>query len=71
MLENLEVDDQQPSQNSNILEGSTTNNRIRIKSDSNIDTSALLEQIINIVSDDIVWSTHITNESVEVKDKEL
>lgn len=54
LLEHLEVDNQQPSLGSNTFEGSTTNNRVLIKKDSNVDTSALLQQIINIVEDDIV-----------------
>jgi hypothetical protein len=53
LLENPEVDNQQPSLDSNIFEGSTTNSRVLIK-DSNADTSALLQQIKNIVEDDIV-----------------
>lgn len=53
LLENPEVDNQQPSLDSNIFEGSTTNSRVLIK-DSNADTSALLQQIKNIVGDDIV-----------------
>lgn len=53
LLENLEADNQQPSLDSNIFEGSTTNNRVLIK-DSNVDTSALLQQILDIVGDDIV-----------------
>ena len=54
LLGTLEIDNQQPSLDSNVLEGSTTNNRVRFKSDSNVDTSALLLQILNIVIDDIV-----------------
>ena len=56
LLENLEVDNQQPSKNSNILEGSTTNNRVLASNvvDSNVDTSALLNKILKIVDDDIV-----------------
>lgn len=43
LLETPEEDNQQPSLDSNILEGSTTNNRILIDNakDSNVDTSAL------------------------------
>lgn len=52
LLENPEVDNQQPSLNSDILEGSTTNDRVL--RDSNVDTSALLQQILNIVEEDIV-----------------
>lgn len=56
LLETLEVDNQQPSLNSNIQEGSTTNSRIQTGNaeDSNANTSALLSQIIDIVKDDIV-----------------
>ena len=72
MLENPEVDNQQPSLNSNILEGSETNSRILTSKveDSNADTSALLQQIINIVEDDIVRTVPITNESTEIENKE-
>lgn len=52
LLENPEVDNQQPSLNSDILEGSTTNDRVL--RDSNVDTSALLQQILNVVEEDIV-----------------
>ena len=43
LLENLEVDDQQPSIYRNVYEGSTTNNRVLTEKseDSNVDTSAL------------------------------
>ena len=43
LLENLEADNQQPSLNSNVLEGSTTNTRVLPSNveDSNSDTSAL------------------------------
>ena len=73
LLETPEVDNQQPSSNSNILEGSETSNRILENKDSNITTSALLQQIKNIIEEDIVRPTQITNtnESVESKDKEL
>lgn len=69
LLETPEVDNQQPSLNSNILEGSETSNRVHTM-DSNITTSALLQQIIDIVAEDIVRPTDITNETVELKDKE-
>ena len=52
LLETPEVDNQQPSLDGNIFEGSTTNSRVL--RDSNADTSALLQQILNIVEDDIV-----------------
>lgn len=72
LLGSPEVDNQQPSLNSNILEGSETNSRILTSKveDSNADTSALLQQIINIVEDDIVRTVHITNESTEIENKE-
>lgn len=56
LLESLEVDNQQPSLSSNTFEGSETNVRILTDKaeDSNNDTSALLQQIKNIVGDDIV-----------------
>ena len=46
LLENLEADNQQPSLNSNVLEGSTTNTRVLPSNveDSNSDTSALQSQ---------------------------
>lgn len=55
LLENLEVDNQQPSLDSNIFEGSTTNIRIQTDNaeDSNDNTSALPEINSNF-SDDIV-----------------
>ena len=51
LLENPEMDNQQPSLGSNILEGSTTNNRVLPNKveDSNVDTSAL-QQTVNIKS---------------------
>lgn len=56
LLENPEVDNQQPSIDSNINEGSTTSDRVLPDKaeDSNITTSALLQQIKDIVADDIV-----------------
>lgn len=44
LLEHPEVDNQQPSLNSNVFEGSTTNSRI-LNKDSNADTSALPDYI--------------------------
>ena len=71
LLGTPEVDNQQPSLDSNILEGSETSNRILSK-DSNIATSALLQQIKDIVGEDIVRTTDITKkETVELEDKEL
>ena len=56
LLENLNKDNQQPSLDSNILEGSTTNSRIQTcnDEDSNANTSALLNKILKIIDDDIV-----------------
>ena len=56
LLENLEVDNQQPSLDRNIFEGPTTNNRVLASNveDSKVDTSALLNKILEIVDDDIV-----------------
>lgn len=57
LLETPEEDNQQPSLGSNTLEGSETNNRILLSNikDSNVDTSALLQQIIDIINgEDIV-----------------
>lgn len=56
LLENLEADNQQPSFDGNIIEGSTTNGRVLTDNaeDSNADTSALLQQILDIVEEDIV-----------------
>ena len=53
LLENPEVDNQQPSIYRNIIEGSTTNNRVLtdIAEDSNVNTSALPDIHIG---DDIV-----------------
>lgn len=59
LLENLEVDNQQPSLGGNTFEGSETNNRSQTSNvvGSNVDTSTLLRQIIEIVGDDIVRTT--------------
>lgn len=56
LLESPEVDNQQLSLDSNISESSTTNSRVQTDNaeDSNADTSALLQQILNIVEEDIV-----------------
>jgi hypothetical protein len=69
LLETPEVDNQQPSISSNTFEGSETSNRV-LNKDSNVATSALLQQIIDIVDEDIVRPTDITRETVELKDKE-
>lgn len=68
LLENPEVDNQQPSIFSNDNEGSETNSRLLMCNDkeSNADTSALPTNS----SDDIVRTIHITNESIEYEDKE-
>ena len=66
LLEKPEVANQQPSLNSNILEGSETSNRI-LNKDSNIATSALPD----IVGEDIVRTADITKETAELQDKEL
>ncbi len=73
LLENLEADNQQPSLDSNILEGSETNNRIlpfEENKDSNVDTSALLNSILGIIDDYIVRAASITKEVAELEDKE-
>lgn len=56
LLETPEVDNQQPNLDSNILKGSTTNREVQTDNaeDSNSDTSALLQQIKDIVDEDIV-----------------
>ena len=69
MLETPEVDNQQPSLDSNIFEGSETSSRV-LNKDSNTTTSALLQQILDIVDEDIVRPADITNETAELKDKE-
>ena len=73
MLENLEADNQQPSLDGNIFEGSETNNRVLSDNsdDSNIDTSALLHDISCIMNDYIVRAMNITKEIIELEDKEL
>lgn len=64
MLETPEVDNQQPSLSSNTLKGSETNNRVLTgyAEDSNIDTSALLNQIKHLVNDYIVQTKKITED---------
>jgi hypothetical protein len=73
LLENLEVDNQQPSLSSNTFEGSETNSRVLTDNsvDSNTNTSALLNIILNIVDDYIVRAANITKEIAELEDKEL
>ena len=66
LLEKPEVVNQQPSLNGNIFEGSETSRRVLLK-DSNSTTSALPD----LIGEDIVRPTDITNETVELQDKEL
>ena len=66
LLESPEVDNQQPSSSSNTLEGSETSNRVLIE-DSNVATSALPSK----AGEDIVRTTDITKETVDLQDKEL
>jgi hypothetical protein len=69
LLESPEVDNQQPNLSGNTFEGSETSSRVL--RDSNTATSALLQQILDIVEEDIVRPTQITEkESVELEDKE-
>jgi len=60
LLEKPEVANQQPSLNSNILEGSETSRRVQL--DSNTTTSALPGN----TGEDIVRTTDITKETVEL-----
>lgn len=69
LLENPEEDNQQPSLYGNIFEGSETNSRIQL--DSNADTSALLQQITNLLNDYIVQTRNITKESYDKTIKEI
>lgn len=71
LLESLGTDNQQPSLDGNIFEGSETNNRSQTGNavGSNVDTSALLQQILKIVEDDIVRTVDI-DKTTELKDKE-
>ena len=73
MLENLGVGNQQPSQDSNILEGSETNNRVQTDNaeDSNVDTSVLLNNIESIIDDYIVQTKIITQNGYERSIKEI
>ena len=71
MLETPEVDNQQLSKDSNILESSETNNRVLTNKDSNIDTSALLNSINNIIDDYIVQTRKITEEAYNRAIKEI
>lgn len=67
LLENPEEDNQQPSLDGNIFEGSETSGRVVASNvaDSNPTTSAL-----HSLSDDIVRTMRITNEGIEHEDKE-
>lgn len=65
LLEKPEEVNQQPSSNSNILEGSETSGRIH-NMDSNATTSALHSE----TNEDIVRPTDITNETVDLQNKE-
>lgn len=70
LLETPEEVNQQPSWNSNILEGSETNSRV-LNEDSNAATSALLDKVKNIVDDYIVQTRNITLESYELSIQEI
>lgn len=69
MLETPEADNQQPSLYGNIFEGSETNGRIQL--DSNADTSALLQYIIDILNDYIVQTRTITKDAYDASVKEI
>ena len=73
LLETPEVDNQQPSLSSNVLEGSETNVRVQTDhaEDSNSDTSALLYQITKMVNDYIVQSRKITQDGYKTTIKEI
>lgn len=66
LLEKPEVVNQQPSLSGNTLEGSETSSRV-LTEDSNTTTSALHSE----KNEDIVRTTDITKETVELQDKEL
>ena len=65
LLETPEVDNQQPSLDSNILEGSETNSRVQTDNavDSNADTSALLRNILKLTNDYIVQTKRMTEDA--------
>lgn len=65
------MDNQQLSKDSNILESSETNNRVLTDKDGNIDTSALLNSINNIIDDYIVQTRKITEEAYNRAIKEI
>ena len=70
LLEKPKEVNQQPSLNSNVLEGSETNSRV-LNEDGNADTSALLGKIKNIVDDYIVQTKNIALESYELSIQEI
>ena len=69
LLGSSEADNQQPSLYGNILEGSETNGRIQL--DSNADTSALLQQVINLLNDYIVQTRTITKKAYDASIQEI
>lgn len=73
LLETPEVDNQQLSEDSNIFKSSETNNRIQTGNaeDSNIDTSALLNNINDIINDYIVQTRKITKDAYDKAVKEI
>lgn len=73
LLENPEVDNQQPSLDSNILDGSETNSQIQTSKveDGNADTSALLNNIKDIIDDYIVQTRKIAERGYEESIKEI
>ena len=70
LLENHGDDNQQPSLNSNVFEGSETNGRI-LNKDSNTNTSAVLNSINSIIDDYIVQTRKITRDCYEQSIKEI
>lgn len=73
LLENPEVDNQQPSLSGNTFEGSETNSRVLTSNvaDSNTDTSAVLNQIKILIDDYIVQTKNITKNSIQNTINEL
>ena len=73
LLENPGVDNQQPSLNSNIFEGSETNAQVPTDYavDSNSDTSALLYHITNMVNDYIVQTRTIAQDGYNLTISEI
>lgn len=61
---------QQPNFSSDTLEGSETNSRV-FKEDSNADTSALLNNVKNIIDDYIVQTRNIAQEGYKLSIKEI